>query len=235
MKPKTVVITGASSGIGLQTALELGLRGHRMVLAARRESKLNEVAAQVEGMGGQAKVVALDVTAYDAPTALLQAAQSFGVEARPVLVHNAGAASFGPTHEAPLESIESQIDLMMRAPIRLTHAFLPWMLEQGEGHLINILSIVTKLTFPNAAAYTGAKTGLEGFMRSLQAEVRRKGIRVTNIQPGATDTDIWGDGGPNRADMVPASAIARIIADVIESPDDRSIDEIVITPPKGVL
>lgn len=227
------IVTGASSGIGEAAARLLVAEGIEVVLAARRADRLAELA---EALGDRAYAYPTDVTDADACRALIDYARSLG-PARPVLVNNAGIAEFGDFASMPLENIERQIEVGLLGPLYLTHAIVPWMLDEGGGHLINVLSITATQVFGGAAGYGTAKAGLYMLGRVVAAEYRRKGVRVTNILPGATDTPLWEGQGfvPNREEMLPVAAVAEAIRDVVLLPADRSVDEIHLMPPFGVL
>jgi 3-oxoacyl-[acyl-carrier protein] reductase len=227
------IVTGASSGIGEAAARLLVAEGIEVVLAARRVDRLAELA---EALGDRAHAYPTDVTDSDACRALVDFARSLG-PARPVLVNNAGIAEFGDFASMPLENIERQIEVGLLGPLYLTHSVVPWMLDEGGGHLINVLSVTATQVFGGAAGYGAAKAGLYMLGRVVAAEYRRKGVRVTNILPGATDTPLWDGQGfvPNRDEMLPVAAVAEAIRDVVLLPADRSMDEIHLMPPFGVL
>jgi NAD(P)-dependent dehydrogenase (short-subunit alcohol dehydrogenase family) len=125
----------------------------------------------------------------------------------------------------------------MIGPMQLCKFAIPWMLRAGGGHIVNVLSIAATHPFSGAAAYCASKAGLHMFGKALAAEYRGRGIRVTSLLPGSTDTPLWDKQSfqPSREDMLPARAVAECIRDVILSPPDRSYDEIVLMPPKGIL
>ena len=224
---KQIVITGASSGIGAATARRLS--GHELILVGRNAQRLGEVATET---GGTAIIA--DLTTDCGVAAIVEAVG--GGAAQRTLIHAAGVAEFGDSAEMSWDTYESQLAINLIAPMRLTHALLPWLLG-AEGQLINVLSIAATHTFGGAAAYAASKAGLLAAGRSWAAEYRTQGLRVSQIIPGATDTPIW-EGGtfvPNRADMLTADAVAACIADVVNSPSDRNFDEITLMPPKGIL
>jgi len=230
------VITGASSGIGRETAMLLAKEGHSLVLNARRENLLHELAEACLAQGApNASVAAGDVT--DQRTAQNIAASAGQLEGELVLVNNAGFAGFGEFHEADIEGAVLMVDVMLSGTMRTTHALLPLMLADGRGTVVNVLSLAANTEFEGAAAYCAAKAGALMFSRVLSREYRQKGVRVTSILPGSTDTPIWDgmESHPPREDMLPASAVAEAIRDAINAPRDRAIDEIVLTPPKGIL
>ncbi|MGV3618201.1 MAG: SDR family oxidoreductase [Fimbriimonas sp.] len=229
---KRAIVTGASSGIGAATARLLASAGCEVVLAARRGELLEDLAGEI---GDLAHAYPTDVSDGEACAGLVHFARSLG-PAQPVLVNNAGAAAFGDFVTMPLETIERQIQVGLMGPLYLTHAVLPWMLEDG-GQIVNVLSVTATQVFAGAAGYGTAKAGLYMLGRVISAEYRRQGVRVTNILPGAVNTPLWDEQSfvPNREEMLPVSAIAEAIRDVVLLPPDRSVDEIHLMPPKGVL
>ncbi|MCC7433716.1 MAG: SDR family NAD(P)-dependent oxidoreductase [Methanoregulaceae archaeon] len=224
---KQIVITGASSGIGAAAARSLA--HHELILVGRNAERLAQIAAET---GGTAIIA--DLTTDVSVAAVADAVGSDATER--VLINAAGIAHFGDSAEMPWEQYADQLAINLTAPLRLTHALLPWLLG-GSGQLINVLSIAATHTFGGAAAYAAAKAGLLAAGRSLAAEYRTQGLRVTQVIPGATDTPIWegGDFVPNRADMLSADAVAKCISDIVDSPATLNIDEITIMPPKGIL
>lgn len=232
---KCIIITGASSGIGREAALALSAPGHQLVLAARRQQLLLELLEECLDRGGAAHTVACDVSKVDDCRMLVEDARRIAGAATPVLINAAGVAEFGDFSEMPVASIENQIQTNLVAPLYLCHEVIPWMLESGRGQIVNVLSVAATRAFGGAVAYAAAKAGLLAAGRCLAEEYRRKGIRVSSILPGATDTPLWAGGGPSKSDMLPASAVAQAIADIVALPEDRNIDEILLMPPKGVL
>lgn len=224
---KQIVITGASSGIGAAAAR--GLAHHELILVGRNAERLVQIATET---GGTAIIA--DLTSDVSVAAVAEAVSSDATER--VLINAAGIAHFGDSVEMPWEHYADQLAINLAAPLRLTRGLLPWLLG-GSGQLINVLSIAATQTFGGAAAYAASKAGLLAAGRSLAAEYRTQGLRVTQVIPGATDTPIWEGGGfvPNRADMLTADAVAKCIADIVDSPVTLNIDEITIMPPKGIL
>lgn len=224
---KQIVITGASSGIGAATARALA--HHELILVGRDAQRLGQVATETGGIA-----VIADLTAEAGIAAVAEAVGAEATEC--VLINAAGVAHFGDSMEMSWAQFSGQIEINLTAPLRLTHALLPWLLG-GSGQLINVLSIAATHTFGGAAAYAASKAGLLAAGRSLSAEFRTRGLRVTQVIPGATDTPIWDGGGfvPNRSDMLSAESVANCIADVVNSPAKLNFDEITIMPPKGIL
>ena len=229
---KRVLVTGASSGIGRSTAIEFASRGAEVVLTGRREDAL----AEVSGIcGDKSSFVVADLASAQECVRLGALATAELGDRELVVVQAAGIAEFGDFAGMSIDSIEDQIRTNLMGPVYLTHAVLPTMLEARKGHLILVLSVAAEQVLAGSAAYSGSKAGLRMMAKVWAAESRRKGIRVTSILPGAVDTPIWQGGGPPKSDMLSAEAVAQLIADVGLSPADRSFDEILLMPPKGIL
>ncbi len=232
-----VVLTGASSGIGRAIALLLARDGHALVLCARREEALTSLSETclVAGAAG-VSVVAGDVSHADTALRLADAVRMLET-GEIVVVNNAGVAVFGPFHEVLVEDSIGMVQVMVEGSMRVVHAVMPQMLAAGSGLVINVLSVAIRHTFAGAEGYTAAKQGLFGFAQSLSASYRGQGVRVTNIVPGAVDTPLWDtvQAHPDREEMLSPGAVAETVKFVIDAPQDRVYDEIVLTPPKGVL
>ncbi|MBS1723199.1 MAG: SDR family NAD(P)-dependent oxidoreductase [Armatimonadetes bacterium] len=232
---KTVIVTGASSGIGRELSLLLAEKGNKLLLIARRAEELSQVQELCLKAGSpNCAVEAMDVTASNAAEQVASVLDWIGASSSLVLVHGAGIAEFGSFAEQSSTSVRRQLDVLLTAPIMLTQALLPRLL-QSHGHVVFVGSIATRNVFSGAEAYSAAKWGLLGFAKSLSEGHRRSGLRVSTVTPGATDTELWGVEAPRRGDMLSARLVAEAILSVIESPENAVIDELVVTPPKGVL
>ncbi len=229
------VVTGASSGIGREVSLLLAERGYVVVLAARREPVLLEMSAECLRRGAPSAVpVVCDVRSDSDVARLAEAVQSLA-PSRLGLVNAAGTAHFGCFAETSIDRHIEQVDVNLGGMIRCVHALMPQLLEHG-GDIVNVLSIAAITSFPGAAAYCASKAGALAFGRSLALDLRGTGVRVMSILPGAVDTPLWKENeGPERADMLSARAVAETIVDMLATPLDRTVTEIVLMPPKGIL
>lgn len=234
---RRVIVCGASSGIGRATALALSHTECQLVLVARRRALLEELCKQCEASGAEARCIPCDVANFVEIEDMVRQAREWGTGVEPVLVNSAGVAEFGDFASTPVTSIDSQITTNLLGPVYACRAFIPWVLEEGFGQIVNVLSIAATHVFSGASAYSASKAGLRMFGKCLSAEYRKQGLRLTSIIPGATDTAIWNnqDFKPTKEDMLTPEAVAECIRDVILLPRDRSVDELEIMPPKGVL
>jgi NAD(P)-dependent dehydrogenase (short-subunit alcohol dehydrogenase family) len=175
-----VIVTGASSGIGLETALHLGRAGMVVVLAARRAAELAGVATRIEAGGGSAVAVPTDLRDPDDVAALVE--RAVAVSGRiDALVNNAGVGG-APSVLAGDEIVDAMIDVNLRAPIRLMRAVVPIMRAQRRGAIVNIGSVAGEVGI--GGAYSATKFALRGMTDSVRRELAGTGIGVTLIEPG---------------------------------------------------
>ncbi|WP_207514315.1 SDR family oxidoreductase [Longitalea luteola] len=188
MSTKTIVITGASSGVGKAMALELAQHGAKLVLAARRKEALDELAAECNQLGGLALAVPGDMRSLDAIHQLASQAFQFGGSID-VWINNAGVLAAGALEEIPAEVNESVIRTNLLGYIHSAHTVLPYFKEQGYGILINNISVGGWFPTPYGAAYTASKFGLRGFSESLKGEMLAyPDIHICDLYPGFLDT-----------------------------------------------
>jgi short-subunit dehydrogenase len=189
LKASVVVITGASSGIGRATALAFAQRGARVVLAARREEVLQQVARECERLGGQSLVVPTDVTSGTAMVRLASAAADKFGERIDVWINNAGVGAIGEFSEVPMETHDQVIRTNLMGYMHGAHAVLPYFKRQGSGTLINTISLGGWVPSPYATAYSASKFGLRGFSEALRAELTGyPEIHVCDVFPAFIDT-----------------------------------------------
>ena len=183
---KTVILTGASQGLGAVMARALAKAGARLVLAARSADKLEQLAAELRGTGNRVLAVPCDVTlARDRDALLERTRREFG--AIDVLINNAGVEELGHYAEQDPATLERIITTNLLAPMQLTRAVLPGMLAAGRGQVVNIASLAGRTGMPFGAAYSGSKGGLAEWSISLAAELKGTGVAVTVICPGFVD------------------------------------------------
>ena len=184
---RTVLITGASYGIGAATARAMAARGGRVVLLARTRTALEHVADDIRQAGHAAYVYPVDLA--DADAVACTARQITDEVGTPdIVIHNAGAGRWLSIEEtSPREAIE-----MMAVPyfaaVCITRAFVEDMLRRGEGHFVTVGSPAARIVWPGATAYIASRWALEGFTRALRADLRGTGLRVSLVVPGVVDS-----------------------------------------------
>lgn len=184
MSKKVVLVTGASSGIGFDTAVDLKNKGHIVYGAARRIDKLKEL--EVKGVN----IIALDVTSEDSMVNCVNTI--INKEGRiDVLVNNAGYGSYGAVEDVPMEEARRQVEVNLFGLARMIQLVLPSMRKNKYGKIINISSMGGKVHTPMGAWYHATKFAVEGFSDCLRMELKEHGIDVVVIEPGVIKTD-WG-------------------------------------------
>ena len=184
-----VFITGASSGIGRSLALELGRRGARLGLLARRREVLQEIVREVEAAGGSALALAADVRdALAVSRAADELRQAFG----PIdlLVANAGVGATTAAKDLQPEAVADVININVMGAVNSATAVLPAMVERGQGHLVVVSSLAAYRGLPKSAAYCASKAAVSSFFESLRVDLRGTGVDVTIIHPGFIKTPL---------------------------------------------
>jgi len=228
---RVAVVTGASSGIGEATARTLARQGFHVAAVARRAERIQALAGEI---GGTA--IAADVTDDVAVDAL--AAQLSRVD---VLVNNAGGArGLAPVADADLEDWRWMWETNVLGTLRVTRALLPKLVASGDGLIVTVTSIAALETYDNGAGYTAAKHAQGALHRTLRGELLGKPVRLTEIAPGAVETEfslVRFDGDQQRADSVysgitplTATDVAEVIGFVASRPSHVNLDLIVIRP-----
>lgn len=236
---KVIVITGASSGMGAAAARHLAGQDAKVVAAARREERLQELVGEITTRGGTAIAVTTDVSRRSDMQALMDAAvESFGrVD---VLINNAGVMPLSPLERLKVEEWEQMIDVNLKGVLYGIAAALPHMIEQKSGHIINVASVAGHKLIPASAVYSATKFGVRALSEGLRQEVKAHNIRTTIISPGAVSTELLDHISENdirKANedycsevAVPAETFARMVAFAINEPDDVDVNEILFRP-----
>lgn len=194
--PHTTLVTGASSGIGEQFALQLGRRGHNLVLTARSEGRLHDLAGRVraENPGIDVEVIAADLAEPGSAAALTAelATRGVGVD---MLINNAGFGSHNPVAEEDPDNLAREIQLNCSSLVDLTARLLPAMLDRDRGGVLNVASTAAFQPLTTMAVYGATKAFVLSFTEALWAETRTSGVRVMALCPGATETGFFAAAG----------------------------------------
>jgi len=238
---QTVLITGATSGIGYATAKLLAGKGYRLILTGRREERLSALKTELEEMfGAETLTLNFDVRNQEevnnALDALLPPFNTINI-----LINNAGlAAGLSALHEGDSEDWEQMIDTNIKGLLYVTRKVAPQMAERQSGHIINQSSIAGKEVYPMGNVYCATKHAVQSLTKSLRLELLKYNIKVSSVAPGAVNTEfslVRFKGDQQRADQVyqgiiplTAEDVAETILFMITRPDHVNIDDVVITP-----
>jgi NADP-dependent 3-hydroxy acid dehydrogenase YdfG len=239
------LITGASSGIGEATALELAAHGARVAVAARRRDRLDDLAGRIEAAGGEVLVLETDVTDEAAARrAVEQAADYFG--RLDTVIANAGAMLLGPIVDAPVEEWQRMVELNLLGLLYTSHAALPHLLSAASSEprrvadLVLISSVAGRVARNGSGVYNLTKHGVGAFGESLRQEVTRRHVRVSLVEPGAVATELAGHNRPEireqmgqrfaNMERMEAEDIADAISYIVTRPRRVAINELLIRP-----
>jgi short-subunit dehydrogenase len=229
---KRYLITGASRGIGRAIAEKLAAPEVTLLLHGRDTIALAKTRKSVESRCAGVVTLLHDLAVEPGVSNLID---EVGPKPIDLLVNNAGIAIVKPFAEITRVEWDQTVGVNITAPFLLTQHFAPRM--RSGSSVVNILSIAAKTGFPNWSAYCMSKFALEGFYQSVRAELRDHKIRVINVYPAATDTEIWNNvqGDWPREKMISADEVASAVAYAISRPADVALENIVLTRVTGNL
>ena len=238
---QVALVTGASSGIGEATAVELAAQGARVLLVARRADRL---AAVAERIGANARVLVADIAERGVPERLVQ--DAIAAEGRlDILVNAAGVMLNGPAIERPLSEWEQMVDLNLTALLAMTKAALPHLVEAAKGprgvaDVVNISSIAGRVATRTATVYNATKFGVTAFSEALRQELARDNVRVSVVEPGAVRTELFQHQAPAAQERLSRGLadveylhpedLAETIAYIVTRPRRVALAEVVIRP-----
>jgi short-subunit dehydrogenase len=207
-RPVTLV-TGASAGLGAEFARACARRGDELVLTARREDRLQALAAE---LGGKTHVIAADLASPEAPRRLIGEIEARGLTVA-TLINNAGFGLTGRFADRPIEPLLGMIDLNIRALTELAHLVLPAMRERRSGAILNLASTAAFQAGPGFAVYFASKAYVLSFTEALHQELKGSGIRVSALCPGPTATEFGEVAGVTSQKFTALSADARSVVE----------------------
>lgn len=238
IQDKVVVITGASSGLGAETARQLSQQGAIVALGARRLDRLRALAGELAAAGGQAIAVQTDVTRSEEVKRLVQTAlEKYGrVD---VMINNAGLMPHSPLERLKVSDWDRMIDVNIKGVLYGIAAALPPMRAQKSGHIINVSSVAGHKVRPGTAVYAATKHAVLALSEGLRQEVKPYNIRTTVISPGALATEL--PDSVTEADIadnvrkiyeiaIPPAAFARAVVFAMSQPDEVDVNEILFRP-----
>ncbi|MGA9381479.1 MAG: SDR family oxidoreductase [Phormidium sp.] len=233
---RRALITGASSGIGKATALAFAQAGIHVGLLSRSQEKLAAVVQEVAKAGVTAKAYPIDLAEIDQVKVKMQAiAADFGPI--DILVNNAGMGYTKNIIDTPLDDWQKVIDLNLTSVFQCIQGVLPQMRDHHRGTIINVISIAGQQVFPGWGPYCVSKFGLMALSKTLAAEERDRGIRVSAICPGSVNTPLWDtetvDADFDRSAMLTPEIVAHSILVTVLLPEQAVIEELTLMPSAG--
>lgn len=241
MNQRTALITGATAGIGYETALLLAQNNYRLIVTGRRKNRLMAIKSELESLSGK-PVMALtfDVRSKNETENALNSLPEEWKKID-VLLNNAGlAAGLAPINSADVDDWETMIDTNVKGLLYVSRVVTPWMIARKTGHIINISSVAGKEAYPNGSVYCGTKHAVQAISKAMRIELLSSGIKVTTIAPGAVETEfslVRFKGDSEKAANVykgftPLSGkdIAETILFVLSRPPHVCIDDLLIMP-----
>jgi 3-oxoacyl-[acyl-carrier protein] reductase len=227
LKGKNIAITGASKGIGKETARLLKELGANLVLGSRSSKEI--VSENVLEMF-------LDVTNEESVKGFCERAiNHFGTI--DILINSAGVGTFSSVIDSSVQDFDQMMNVNLRGTYLTCKHFGKHMVEESNGHILNLVSIVGTTALSGCGGYSASKFGVLGLTRVLQVELRQKGVQVTAVLPGAVNSEFWEhiEPKPDTSNMIPVETVANHIIYIINQPAGAYIDEITIMPPRGIL
>ncbi|TAK16465.1 MAG: SDR family oxidoreductase [Nitrosarchaeum sp.] len=240
IKDKVAIITGASSGIGLATALALSKAGAKVAIGARRTGMLSELEKKIKENGGEVYSQKLDVTKKNECNSFVDnVLKKWGTV--DILVNNAGLMPLSFFKNLKIDEWDQMIDVNIKGVLYCTGAVVTHMLENKSGHIINISSVAGRIVFPAGSVYCATKHAITAFSEGLRQELSvRKNIRVTCIEPGVVATELTNTitdeslqgfvENAKKMEALQAEDIANAIVYAVESPNHVNVNEILIRP-----
>lgn len=239
------LVTGASSGIGEATALDLAARGAAVALAARRADRLEALAGKIRADGGTAAVLEVDVTdEAQARDAVQRTVTDLG--RLDILINNAGVMLLGPVADAPVEEWQQMVQVNVLGLLYCAHAALPHLLAAAEdsprrvSDMVNISSVAGRVARSGSGVYNATKHGVGAFSEALRQEVTRQHLRVSLVEPGAVETELVGHNRPEVAEQIhqrfasmerlQATDIADAIGYIVTRPRHVAVNELLVRP-----
>ena len=235
MSSLTVVITGASRGIGKSLAKHFAQRGDQLLLTARNKETLTQTIAELKKEFSTTVIhgQVADLSIPDEARAFGRWCLSF---AEPdILINNAGQFLPGALTEEPEGQLEQQLRVNLGSAYHLTRTLVPSMVQRGTGHIFTICSIASLQPYAQGGSYSISKYALHGFTKNLREELKPTGVKVTGVYPGAVLTDSWGDFDNSAGRIMEVEDVAKMIIQATQLSPQACVEDIVLRPRLGDL
>lgn len=228
---QVAVVTGAARGIGAAIGKRLAAMGAMVVLTARNQARLNEVARAIEAAGGRAESASFDLLDEVAITEFAAGVKQLHGRCD-ILVNNAGVGRMGkPLHKMAPKDWDAVMGTNLRAPYLMMRAFAPMMVKAKSGHIVNISSLAGHNPLKDGAAYAASKWGLNGLTYSAAEELREFGVRVSVVAPGSVNTGFGGGaGGKDPSRKIQPEDVAHVVAMLVTQAPQSFVSEVLLRP-----
>lgn len=232
----TALITGGSSGIGLAAAMELARLDYELLICARDQEKLDAAATQIKAAGGAVYCKICDVSTAEDVAALADHAAELW-DHIDLLFNNAGSGQAVSLADTTDDLWDATIEANLTGTFRCCRAFMPMLLRASAPIIINNASVAAHRGFSNFSAYSAAKGGVAALSRAIREEFRDRGLRVTTLYIGATDSPFWDgvEGEWDRARMMHCEDIGRLVSFIASNNPCAAMEEIHLMPTGGAL
>ncbi|GAA4547140.1 SDR family NAD(P)-dependent oxidoreductase [Streptomyces collinus] len=239
------LVTGASSGIGHATALELARKGASVAVVGRREDRLTDLASEISSTGGKALVVPADITTAEAAAEAVERTVE-GLGRLDTLVNNAGLMLLGPAPGADLNEWQRMVDINLMGLMYTSHAAMPHLVKAAAdgprrvADIVNISSLNGRNAYAMMAVYTATKFGVTGFSEALRQELAKQHVRVSVVEPGSVDTELRThnsdavqqllNAGLGDIDRLQSQDIADTVGYIVTRPRHVAVAELLVRP-----
>ncbi len=232
LRDRVAVVTGGSSGIGFAVAEALGRAGCRVATCARDPGRLEEARDRLRRTAPEVLAVTADVSRReDVERFAARVREELGPA--DVLVNNAGTARFGRFLDLTADDFDDVFAVNVRGVFLCSRAFVPEMVERGDGVIVNVSSLAGKNAFPKGAVYAASKHAVMGLSKSMMLDLRGDGVRVLTVCPGSVDTRFF-DGQehvrPDRGRLLQAAEVAHLVVEAVRLSDRGTVSEVEIRP-----
>lgn len=230
-----VVITGASKGIGKAIAFKFAATGHNLFLCARNSGTLTETASEIQERYPSVKIKVKPVDLSDKGQAVAFADWCLHHAVPDILVNNAGVYLPGNILDELNDNLETMMNINLYSAYYLTRTLVPAMIKNGSGHIFNLCSIASLQAYEGGDGYSISKFALHGFTKNLRYELKKHGIKVTAVFPGAVYTDSWANFDNSHGRIMESTDIAEMIFAASNLSMQAVVEEIILRPQLGDL
>ncbi len=230
-RSRVVWITGASTGIGRSLSETFASRGDIVIASARDPIKLKDLQLSVKKKKGICETLVCDVRKDEQVSKAVNRITKEHDQID-ILINNAGVSSFRSFKNTSIKDFDNIIQTNLRGAFLVSKAVIPLMLKFKHGMLINVISYITKEVYPGSSAYSASKAGVEAMFNVLRAEVRKEGINVVNVFPGAVSTAMWDNQKLKEYgdQMLEAGQVSEMIYEISIQPPSLMVEEVILRP-----